>query len=91
MIIWKEPVAVNCLVLKENIAEGQRIKNIDIILSIHGIELKKLNVTTVGHKRIISFPTEKVTEISVVVNAAKAKPMLSSVEAYHIAENLIEK
>lgn len=91
VLIWKEPVAVNCLVLKENIAEGQRIENVDIILSHHGVEVKKLNVTTVGHKRIISFPTEKITEISIVVNAAKARPRLNAVEVYQIDELLIEK
>jgi alpha-L-fucosidase len=90
-LVFKEPVEANCIVLKENIAEGQLIKKVDIILSNHGMEVKKIAVTTVGHKRIITFPAEKITEIAIVVNEAKAKPKLSAIELYHISENLIEQ
>ena len=91
IVIWTKPVTINCIVLKEKIADGQLIENADITLSNQGIAIKTLNVTTVGHQRIITFPSTTVTELSVVINKSKAKPKLSGIEAYAIPENLIEK
>jgi len=91
IVIWTEPVTINCIVLKEKIADGQFIENADITLSNRGIAIKTLHVTTVGHQRIITFPSTSITELSVVINKSKAKPKLSAIEAYAIPENLIEK
>lgn len=91
MMILKDPVKLNCLVLREPIQNGQLIKKMDIILSNHGTEVKKISITTVGRKRIISFPTEEVTELSFVITNAKAKPQLENIEGYLIDEKLIEK
>lgn len=91
MLILKEPVRLNCLVLKEAIQNGQTVKQMDIILSNHGIEVKKITVTTIGHKRVITFPAQAVTELSFVVVLAKTKPHISSIEGYLIDEKLIEK
>jgi len=91
IVIWTEPVTINCIVLKEKIADGQLIENADITLSNRGIAIKTLHVTTVGHQRIITFPSTSITELSVVINKSKAKPKLSAIEAYAIPENLIEK
>jgi alpha-L-fucosidase len=91
IVIWPVPVTINCIVLKEKIADGQFIENADITLSNQGIVIKTLNVTTIGHQRIISFPSTSITELSVVINKSKAKPKLLAIEAYAIPENLIEK
>ena len=90
-LILKEPTKMNCIVLKEDIQFGQLIKKLDIHLSNHGSEIKKISITTVGKKRIVIFPAEEVSEISVVINASKAKPHLSSIEAYLIDEKLVEQ
>ncbi len=89
--VLKEPVKLNCLVLKEAIQNGQLIKKVDIILSNHGVEVNKITITTVGHKRIISFPAQEITELSVVVELAKSKPHLSSIEGYLMDGKLIEQ
>ncbi|MDE3143366.1 MAG: alpha-L-fucosidase [Bacteroidota bacterium] len=91
MMILKEPVKLNCLVLKEQIQNGQFIKNLHIILSDHGTELRKISVTTVGKKRVVTFPTVEVTELSFVITNAKSKPQLENIEGYLIDEKLIEK
>lgn len=90
LLILKEPTKINCLVLKENIQNGQLIKKLTILLSKHGVEATKLNITTVGHKRMITFPTQEVTELSFVIELAKSKPQLSSIEGYLLNESLIE-
>ena len=91
LFLLKEPVLMNCIVLKEDFENGQTIKKAEIHVSKHGIEIKKIDITTVGSKRIITFPKEEVTEISVVITSAKSKPHLKSVEAYLIDESLVEK
>ena len=90
-MIVKDPVKINCLVLKEPIQNGQLIKQMEIILSSHGTELKKISITTVGRKRIISFPTIEVTELSFVITHAKSKPQFGEITGYLIDEKLIEK
>ena len=90
-MILKEPVKLNCLVLKEPIQNGQLIKQMDIILSNHGTEVKKITITTVGRKRIISFPAEEVTELSFVISHAKTKPQFGEIAGYLIDEKLVEK
>ena len=91
MLILKEPIKINCLVLKEPIQNGQLIKNVDIILSNHGTEQKKISITTIGRKRIISFPTEEVSEISFIITHAKAKPQFGEIAGYLMDEKLIEQ
>jgi len=90
-LILKDPIKINCLVLKEPIQNGQRIKQMEIRLSSHGTEIKKISITTVGRKRIISFPTEEVTELSFVITHAKSKPEFGEITGYLIDEKLIEK
>ncbi len=91
IFILKQPTNLNCLVLREDIAKGQLIENASIILSNQGVELKRIDITTIGHKRIITFPAMDVSEVSVVITSAKAKPHLGTVEGYLLAEDLIEK
>ncbi len=91
LMIFKEPIKLNCLVLKELIQNGQFIKDVDIIISNHGTEMRKISITTVGKKRIISFPTEEVTELSFIITNAKSKPQLGNIEGYLMDEKLIEK
>ena len=91
LLILKTPVKLNCIVLKEAIENGQLIKAVTIVLSNHGTEVHTIHLTTVGHKRILSFPAQEVTEVSVVVTSAKAKPQLKSVQGYLIADELVEQ
>src|SRR5690606_13723674 len=52
---------INCIVLKEPLQNGQKIKQLNISM-VNGAEDKgKLLVTTVGQKRIITFPQRTVS------------------------------
>lgn len=87
-----DPVkTVNCLVLKEMIENGQRIKNATLYLLKGADVVKEIHLTTVGHKRIITFPSQEVSAIRFVIEDAKETPMVSEIETYLINENLIEK
>src|SRR6185436_16601876 len=59
---------INCIVLKENIEEGQAIETFNI-------ETGKKTVLgeTIGHKRIITFPATDVKEIYIYCGTGKAR------------------
>jgi alpha-L-fucosidase len=51
-------------------------------------EIKKF---TVGHKRIITFATQKVKSFRIYITESKAAPLLGEVDAFKIDDGLIEK
>jgi len=53
--------------------------------------VKEYNGTTVGRKRIIIFPGVSCDSFTVIINDAKATPLISEVGAYKIDDSLIEK
>jgi hypothetical protein len=52
--------------------------------------VKEIDVTTIGRKRIITFPVQDVSAISLVVKEAKDVPLISEIAVYLIDEKLIE-
>ena len=50
-----------------------------------------MEATTVGRKRILSFPAVEADTIELTVTDAKSKPLLSEISAYLINEALVEK
>jgi alpha-L-fucosidase len=80
---FNKPTKINTVVLKEKIAFGQRVSSFEILGStVQGQYFHLAKGTTIGHKRIIRFPTTEVRYIQVVIKEAKATPIISSVEAY---------
>ena len=82
---------INCIVLKEDIATGQKVKSFTIQLQQKNNTVKELHANTVGKKRILTFSSTEVDSIIIKVDEAKATPLLSEVSAYLIDERLIEK
>lgn len=82
---------INCIVLQEPMAMGQRISK----FSIKGMNGEKLVFetagTTVGRKRIISFPQAEINTIEIKVIESKATPLLSEIAVYKIEDELVEK
>lgn len=88
---FRNPKAVNCVVLREPIEYGQRIKRIAITLTAADGSEEKIEATTVGRKRILTFPARQVSRITVQVPDAKAVPALSEISFYAIGGRLVEK
>jgi len=82
---------INCLVLQEAISKGQQIKEMEIILIHDNTGIKDLHITTVGRKRIITFPAVSVDSVLLYIKESKSNAVLSEVAAYLIDEKLIEK
>ncbi|PZR26297.1 MAG: glycoside hydrolase family 29 (alpha-L-fucosidase) [Citrobacter freundii] len=79
---------INCVVLQEDITQGQFVKSAQVIL-LNGVqEIRKIDLTTIGRKRILVFPAQDVSSIRLVVRDAKGAPSISEVSAYNIPEML---
>ena len=81
-----KPVAFNSIQLKENISLGQKVVKFEIS---GGNDLKQFQPiakgTTIGHKRIIQFPTQNIQYIRIHFTEYKAKPILTDISGYLIS------
>ena len=79
----KEPVAINAIQLKEILSLGQRVIQFEIS---GGNTLKQFATiakgTTIGHKRIITFPTQKLKYFRIFIKESKATPVLGDISGY---------
>lgn len=88
---FNKPEPVNCIVLRENMADGQNCISWKLYLVDDTQKmLKEINGTTIGNKRIISFTKTNVSKIVLSVTSQKAATSISEIEAYLIDEDLIE-
>jgi len=82
----KEAVEINAIQLMEAISLGQRVVKFEIS---GGNDVKKFETlakgTTIGHKRIITFPTQKLKYFRINISESKATPMISEVSGYLFA------
>jgi len=77
----KLPATINCIVLQEDIKNGQFCESFTIDLGD-----TKLTGTTIGRKRIITFPAHAVSKISISTKGKSGKPVkLKPVQAYFIS------
>lgn len=83
--------AVNCVVLEEPIQMGQRIESFQVKCMIGNEMVQELTGTTVGNKRMITFPELSCDAIRVYITGAKASPLLAEVGVYRISNGLVEK
>ncbi len=81
LIDFKEPTACNRFLAEEDIAQGQRVKKFALEAEVDGkwmplrdmlVEDGRDGLTTIGHRRIICFPTIKATKIRFTIIDAKA-------------------
>ena len=87
-----DPVkSINCVVLKELIEKGQQVKEAKLYLLTGADVVKEITLTTIGHKRIVTFPAVDVSAVRLTITDAKGTPLISEMETYSINENLIEK
>jgi alpha-L-fucosidase len=82
---------LNCIRLKEPLQNGQRVASFTIELLNGNKLLSSLEQTTIGHQRILTFPTQSVTQIRIKITKARADPLISGIAAYKIDSDLVEK
>lgn len=82
---------MNCIVLREAIHLGQSVQNFKIILFNDDKQVGEITGTTVGRKRILTFPAATVTSFKVYLDDRNGNDNVSGVAAYLIDEGLVEK
>ena len=76
---------INAIVLKEDISKGQRVVKFEVSGGNNLEYFTKITEgTTIGHKRILTFPTQKLKYIRIKVLEAKADPLISSLEGFEM-------
>ncbi len=86
----KEGASFNRFLVEEDIAQGQRVKRFTLQAFVDGewLPLKDAlseqgdGLTTIGHRRIICFPTVKATKLRFTVTEAKAEPVIKRFGVY---------
>ncbi len=91
-IEFKKPQKINCIVLEENLLKGQHCIRFKIKLMDEKHQLiKEIDGTTIGHKRILTFPSTQVGSLSLEIEDQKGITDIAEIEAYLIDESLVEK
>jgi alpha-L-fucosidase len=85
------PKKVNCIVLREAIHLGQSIENFKILLFNNDKQVDELKGTTIGRKRIMTFPVQTITSFKVILHDRFGNDNVSGVAAYLLDEKLVEK
>ena len=92
LIKFEKQSDINCIVIRESLNDGQQVKNFRVLLMDEGNSLlKELKGTTVGRKRILTFPTTSVQNIGLIIDDQKKIAGISEFEVFLIEEKLIEK
>lgn len=87
----KKPTTLNCIMLREAIHLGQTIRRFRIILYNDAAIVGEVTGTSVGHKRILTFPKTTITSFRVQLEDARGQDNISGVAAYLLDEQLTEK
>jgi alpha-L-fucosidase len=90
-IKFPELVTLNCILLQEPIQMGQRVIGFSIQIAKADGTVFEIRPTTIGHKRIITFPSQLARSIRFTVTDSKAVPLISEFNAYRIDEALVER
>lgn len=91
-IQFETPQLINCLVLKEDLRNGQACKRFNITFFNDKQEaVYQINETTIGRKRILSFPRRTIGKISLSIIDQSFPTKLLEIQPYLIPENLVEK
>ena len=88
---WAKPTAFNRFVAEEDITQGQRVRKFLIEALVDGqwqplrdmlVEDGQDGLTTIGHRRIICFPTVTTTQLRFTISDAKAEPVIKKLGVY---------
>jgi len=90
-IIFDQPKAVNTIILKEDLKFGQRVKNFVVQILDEDKKSYKIEGTTIGFQRILTFPQIKTSFIAIRILDSFGNPVINRVDVFLIDEKLVEK
>ena len=77
---------VNCVMLQENIAKGQRVEKFKVELLINGQWMTVGRGTTIGYKRLLRFSETTAEEIRVTIEECRRTAEILQVGLFHCPE-----
>ncbi len=80
----KNSPKVNCVEVGEDITRGQRVESFEVEALVGGKWKKVARGTTIGYKRILTFPEVKTPVLRIVVNSSRGKANIKYLAAYNI-------
>ena len=90
-LTFEKPVEINRFLAEEDIRYGQRVKKFTLEALVDGqwqplrdmlVEDGKDGLTTIGHRRIICFPTITATQLRFTVIDTKSEPIIKKLGVY---------
>ncbi len=88
----KENKKINCIVLREDLRNGQQCAAFKLLLFDKDDKLaKEITGTTIGRKRILTFPALNIATVELTILEQKGATKIAEIEAYLVDEQLIEK
>jgi len=90
-IRFAQPTSIDCVMLQEPIQMGQRVKAFSIQIFKEDGSIVEIKRTTIGNKRIVTFPTQFTKLMRIYITESKAPPLIGEVNVFMINEKLIEK
>ena len=89
-VSFRRPAEFNRFVAEEDIALGQRVKKFTLEALVDGAWLPLTDelaedgdgLTTIGHRRIICFPTVKASKLRFTIEDTKAEPVIKKIGLY---------
>lgn len=91
IVEFPQQIKINCIVLREAIELGQTIRTFKIVFYRDGKVVGELKGTSIGKKRILSFPGKNINSFRVYLDDAVGTDNVSAVAAYLIDEKLLEQ
>ncbi|MBC7873618.1 MAG: alpha-L-fucosidase [Ferruginibacter sp.] len=82
---------LNCIVLREAIHLGQTVRKFTIVFYKGNKVTGELQGTSVGRKRILTFPARTITSFRVYLEDVQGNDNISGIAAYLVDEQLIEQ
>jgi len=83
---------INCIIIREDLSKGQHCGKFKLLLFNAKDELvKEIYGTTIGRKRIITFPAIGINTIELTIEEQNDATGITEMEGYLIDEKLIEK
>ena len=90
LVEFQKPTPFNRFVAEEDIRQGQRVKKFTLEALVDGkwLPLKDALVengdglTTIGHRRIVCFPTVNATKLRFTITDSKAEPIIKRTSVY---------
>lgn len=87
---WDKPMTFNRFLAEEDIALGQRVKKFMLEAEVDGkwqllkdaLAENGDGLTTIGHRRIICFPTLTATKLRFTITDSKAEPIIKKLGVY---------